>query len=263
MRYFPRRCDKWLAILLLAVGHAAFAGLPDIIDQVRPAVVGVGTTYPARQPVGKARPNNLLGTGFVVDDGYTVVTNYHVLPRELDHTNNQSLAVFSGRGKEARIHLAELLEQDSLHDLALLRITSGPLASMALGDSDKVREGDLVAFTGFPIGAVLGLFPVTHTGIVSSITPVVRTADSAGQLSSAQLLRMRNPFDVFQLDAVAYPGNSGSPVFHPETGKVIGVVNSVFVKESREAILERPSGITYAVPVRHVKELLRRAAERN
>jgi S1-C subfamily serine protease len=56
------------------------------------------------------------------------------------------------------------------------------------------------------------------------------------------------------LDATAYPGNSGSPLYIPETGEVVGVINKVFVKESREAVLEKPSGITYAIPVRYVKQ---------
>ena len=54
-------------------------------------------------------------------------------------------------------------------------------------------------------------------------------ADSARDLSPAQLRARREPFNVFQLDAVAYPGNSGSPVYLAGTGEVIGVVNSVFV----------------------------------
>jgi S1-C subfamily serine protease len=107
---------------------------------------------------------------------------------------------------------------------------------------------------------VLGLYPVTHRGMVSAITPVARTADAARDLNAVQLQRMRNPFDVFQLDATAYPGNSGSPVYDPETGAVIGVVNSVFVKESRESVLERPSGISYVIPVTWVRELLDRVA---
>ena len=40
-------------------------------------------------------------------------------------------------------------------------------------------------------------------------------------------------------------------------GEVVGITNEVFVKESKEAVLEKPSGISYATPVRHVKELLR------
>jgi S1-C subfamily serine protease len=149
-----------------------------------------------------------------------------------------------------------VVARDPAHDLALLRIEGEPLATLRLGDDNAVREGEEVAFTGFPIGAVLGLFPVTHRGIVSAITPMARVADSARDLSPAQLRARREPFNVFQLDAVAYPGNSGSPVYLAATGEVIGVVNSVFVKESREALLERPSGISYAIPVRYLQVLL-------
>ena len=252
-----------LPILLLAFllpAPAALAdSLADIIERVRPAIVGIGTSYPPRQPIGDRRPDVLRGTGFVVADGHLVVTNYHVLPELLDYENQQRLAVFAGRGRDARVFLAEVVAEDPMHDLALLRISGDPLPTLVLGDASGVREGDPVAFTGFPIGAVLGLYPVTHRGMVSSITPVARTADGARDLTALQLQRMRNPFDVFQLDAIAYPGNSGSPVYDPATGRVLGVVNSVFVKESRESILERPSGISYAIPVTWVRALLERA----
>jgi S1-C subfamily serine protease len=63
-------------------------------------------------------------------------------------------------------------------------------------------------------------------------------------------------FPVLQLDATAYPGNSGSPLYEIETGRVVGIINMVFVKGTRESTLSQPSGITFAVPVRHLEELL-------
>lgn len=246
------------ALLCLPFAHA---DLPDIIDAVRPSIVGVGTVYPIRQPIGGARPNQLLGTGFAIGDGSIIATNYHVLPEQLDSENHQILAVFVGRGDEAQTRPAQIIAEDREHDLALLRILGDPLPALALGDADSVREGEMMVFTGFPIGAVLGLYPVSHRGIVSSITPAARPADNAATLSPAQLRRMRYPFDVFQLDAVAYPGNSGSPVYRESNGEVIGVLNSVFIKGSREAALEQPSGISYAVPVSWLKVLLDGVAE--
>ncbi len=69
----------------------------------------------------------------------------------------------------------------------------------------------------------------------------------------------KDPFEVYALDAVAYPGNSGSPVWHPDTGEVLGVVNSVYVKGAKEAALTDPSGISYAIPVKYVHQMLEQA----
>lgn len=249
-----RRQLLWLCLLLLS--PLTQAGLPDTVEMVRPAVVGIGTVRPARQPGAKGPPSRFVGTGFAVSDGLTVVTNAHVIPTKLDTDSKETLAVFSGRGDDAHVHPAILLASDPEHDLAVLRIRPPVLPVLRLGASTAVREGQSIAFTGFPIGVVLGLYPVTHRGIVSAITPAVIPAQNAKRLSAAQLRRMRRPFDVFQLDATAYPGNSGSPVYDADTGTVIGVLNSVFVKQSKESVLESPSGISYAIPVEHLKALL-------
>jgi serine protease Do len=66
----------------------------------------------------------------------------------------------------------------------------------------------------------------------------------------------RTPFQVFQLDATAYPGNSGSPVFDPETGAVVGIINMVYVKGVKENATSNPSGITYAIPGKYIARLL-------
>ena len=67
---------------------------------------------------------------------------------------------------------------------------------------------------------------------------------------------MTGSFPVLQLDATAYPGNSGSPVYDPESGDVLGIINMVFVKGTKEAALTQPSGITYAIPASHLQALL-------
>jgi S1-C subfamily serine protease len=68
---------------------------------------------------------------------------------------------------------------------------------------------------------------------------------------------MRGDFKAFQLNATAYPGNSGSPVFELDNGRVVGVINSVAIKETRENLLKSPSGITYAIPSRYIMPLLK------
>ena len=106
---------------------------------------------------------------------------------------------------------------------------------------------------------VLGQYPVTHEGIVSGKPPIVTPAPSSRQLTAEQIKRNRHPFRVFQLDAIAYPGNSGSPLYRIDTGHVVGIVNSVYVKKSKEAALTSPSGISYAIPAEYIKKLLEKA----
>jgi S1-C subfamily serine protease len=60
------------------------------------------------------------------------------------------------------------------------------------------------------------------------------------------------------LDATAYPGNSGSPLYDPATGHVVGIINKVFVQSTKETVIEKPSGITYAVPINSLRELLKK-----
>jgi len=247
-----------LFLALVSVSSLAGAGtLADVVERVSPSVVGVGAAYPTRVPTGGRAPRRLLGTGFVADagSGNVVVTNSHVIPRDLDGSGGERVAIFTGRGRRATQRFATVLRDDPTHDLALLAYDGERLPSLGLY-AGTPRPGDAVAFTGFPIGAVLGLYPATHRGIVAAITPIARAVDQGRRLSATQLRRLRNPFDVYQLDALAYPGNSGSAVYRADSGEVIGIINSVFVKESRESILSDPSGIAYAIPVVHLRKLL-------
>ena len=70
---------------------------------------------------------------------------------------------------------------------------------------------------------------------------------------------LRQPaFDIYQLDGTAYPGNSGGPLLDPDTGLVLGLLNMTLVKTSRENLLSQPSGISYAIPVLHLRALMER-----
>ena len=242
-------------MLLLMTSITSADSLPDVIDNIRPSIVAVGTYNPSGSPRQIFR-----GTGFVVDNGHLVVTNYHVLPEKLDDARREELAVYSGRGKRARRHAARVIAKDKKHDLALLYI-SVPLPAMELSQRDRVREGTEIAFTGFPLGMVLGLYPVTHRGIVSAISPMAPPQPGSKTLTADVIRAMRDPYDVLQLDATAYPGNSGSPVYDQRSGKVLAVVNSVLIKSGKEAAIATPTGITYAIPVKFVRQLLAKAPQ--
>ncbi|MGA8146847.1 MAG: serine protease [Gallionellaceae bacterium] len=246
--------------VLLLCGACLFAcqlwgdELPHTVARVKPAIVGIATFKKIRNP-----PINFMATGFAVGDGLNVITNAHVIPEETDIENKESLGIIIGKGEATEFRTAVLVAIDKEHDLALLKISGVPLPVMELGDSDTVQEGQSLAFTGFPIGMVLGFHPVTHRGMISSITPVVMPALNAAKLSVRVITQLqKSAFSVFQLDGTAYPGNSGSPLYDPETGAVYGVINMVFVKGLKEAALSQPSGITYAIPSKYVRELLQR-----
>ena len=245
-----------LAHLLVIVwfSTAVSAGaneLPELIERIRPSIVGIGTHQALRRP-----PSNLTGTGFAIGDGNLVLTNAHVVANKLDRDRRERWVVFVGRGKKPSMRDANILSVDAYHDLALLRIDGPPVPALKFGDSSSVREGQSIVFTGFPIGAVLGLYPVTHQGIISTISPIAIPQISIRGATADQLRRLREPFDVFQLDATAYPGNSGSPVIERDSGLVVGVINSVLVKRSKEHLLKDPSAITYAIPARYAIALI-------
>jgi serine protease Do len=238
-------------LMVCACSVPAWADLSRTIIRVKPSIVAVGTQQALRSPV-----NLFRGTGFVVGDGLSVVTNAHVVPRVVDDENKEQLIVLSYAGQKAQIRPAKIAMLDTDHDLVVLRIGGPPLPALTLGDSSIVQEGDAIAFTGFPLGMALGLHPVTHRGTISAITPVATKVTDARDLSAKSIERLRNAYPIFQLDATAYPGNSGSPFYDPETGIVYGVINSVFVKETKEAVIKDPSGITYAIPSNFIRDLL-------
>ncbi|WP_434362063.1 serine protease [Parasalinivibrio latis] len=244
----------WLTCLILGfiiTTFPAHADLKNTIKKIKPSVVGVGSY--ARNGGRQAR---VSGTGFVVGKGNIVATNAHVLPKDYVPNSKFDLAVFVGHGKTPDVRRAEVIVVDGKHDLALLKIKGRPVKAMKLSSSN-VEEGEEIAFTGFPLGAVLGLYPVTHRGIVSSISPIaVPTPKNAASLTSRQIAALRNPFDVYQLDAVAYPGNSGSAVYRIDNGEVVAVINSVLVKKTKESALTDPTAISYAIPVRYLRQLM-------
>lgn len=239
---------------LLSQAGFASAALPELIEQVKPSIVVVGTYDKTRSPAFVMR-----GTGFVVGDGTLVATNSHVVPEMLQTTSGESLViqVLSTRAAPQQ-RSAKTVVNDKEHDLALLRIDGAPLPAMVLQSGGGVREGQSVAFTGFPIGSILGLSPVTHRGIISAITPIALPGQTAHQLNEKVIRRLKSgAFEIYQLDGTAYPGNSGGPLFEMEKGEVIGIINMVFIKETKEAALAKPSGISFAVPVLYLQELLR------
>ncbi|GAB2860754.1 hypothetical protein GCM10027277_31740 [Pseudoduganella ginsengisoli] len=244
--------------LFFALEPARAADLSTTIAAVKPSIVAIGTSLPTRSPAVI-----FFGTGWVTGDGLSVITNAHVVSNAIKADQKESLGiVIAGEGNTIAFRAATLAGVDPDHDLAHLRLAGGPpLPALKLGDSATLREGRELALTGFPLGMVLGLHHVTHRATLSAITPIIIPSIGARQLDARAIVQLARPFDIFQLDGTAYPGNSGSPVYDPADGTVYAVINMGFVKGFKEAAITNPSGISYAIPGRYVSALLQRAAQ--
>ena len=256
-------CDwrgRLLLLLAVVVTWSAPAVAEDAlatIGRVKQSIVAVGTFERTRMPQFSFR-----GTGFVVDDGTLVVTNAHVLPGPLDGNRMEQVGILIPQpgNAPAAFREARMVAADPGTDLALLKFGGTPLPALRIGDSDAVREGQSIMMTGFPIGAVLGPYAATHRGMIAAIAPIAIPQARSAELDPKVIRRLTSgAFNIFQLDATAYPGNSGSPIYDESSGAVIGVVNMVLVKGTKESALSQPSGITYAVPSKYLLELMQKA----
>jgi len=243
-----------LAWGLLAGGARAEADLSEVIARVKPSIVAIGTFQKTRSP-----PFLFRGTGFVVGDGTLIATAAHVVAEALQTDNRETMMILASvpGSRDPQGREAKAIAVDKVHDVALLRITGTPLATLTIGNSDAVRDGSSVAFTGFPLGTALGFYPVTHRGIVASHAPVALPAPNAANLDGRVIQGIKaNPFLLFQLDATTFPGHSGSPLYNGASGEVVGIVNMGFLKGTKDTAVGQPSGISFAVPISHLQELI-------
>jgi S1-C subfamily serine protease len=246
-------------VLAFAAGLACCSGaaraetLPELVARAKRSVVIVGSYGLMDNPRFGFR-----AAGFAVVDGLHVLTNAHVVPEETPGRIDRSLAVqVWAPESQWQLRSAKVVATDRAHDLALLQIDGPKLPVLKLA-AKEVPEGTAIALIGVPIGNALGYSHVTHRGIVSARTPIVPPATGPQGLSERAIRQLREgAFEVMQLDAAAYPGNSGGPVIDVETGEVVGVLQGGVVKSTREAALSAPTGISYAVLIRDAAPLLK------
>lgn len=247
----------WLACTVAATGNTRAGDLVETVAAVKPAIVAIATFQKTRSPA-----TVFFGTGFAVADGLTIVTNAHVVLPQADTEKSGVIGILAGPTDPPQFRQAVVAAIDAEHDLAILKITGAPLPVMKLGDSAIVKEGQSLAFTGFPLGMVLGFHRATHQAMVAAVTPIVQPAYSQRSLDAKAIRQLqRSAFGIFQLDGTAYPGNSGSPLYDQGSGVVYGVINMVFVKGLKENAMSQPSGISYAIPSNYIRDLLSRISE--
>jgi serine protease Do len=249
------KISKLLIVLLgvLFSTNALASEFTEIVTGIKQGVVGVGTYDMIRRP-----QNQLLGTGFAVGDGTLVMTARHVVYARNVGTESAAvqLSVFVGNGDNSVIRKAEIVYEDPYYDIAILKVDGVPLPVPDLSGEGVQEDGTDIAFTGFPVGAAYGLYKATHRGMIAATTPLARPQTRQGHLTADTIRRLKQKKMVYQLDATSFPGNSGGPVFDVKTGQVIGMISSTFIHDSKDTGLDKPSGITFAMPSAYLAEAL-------
>jgi Do/DeqQ family serine protease len=224
-----------------STGHNALPtqSYADVVDRVAPAVVTIHAARRVRAPQmqdffndpmfrqffgdgGRSTPRGnqtqkqmALGSGVIVTADGHIITNHHVV----DGAEEISVDLNDGRHFDAK-----LIGSDTPSDLAVLKIQASNLPVLSLGDSDKVRVGDIALAVGNPLG-------VGQTVTMGIISAKGRSTERGGGSFE----------DFLQTDAAINQGNSGGALVNTQ-GELIGI-NSQILSPSGGNI-----GIGFAIP---------------
>lgn len=213
----------------------------DIVEKVSPSVVTVGIEQRIINfdpfDIFRQRPQSVqreqdIGSGFIVSKDGLIVTNKHVV----DSMGKYNVITHDGKKYEVKN-----IYRDPTNDIAIVKIDPSEglgqvLKPVEMGDSSKIKVGQLVVAVGTPLGEFRG--SVTK-GIVSGIGRGI-TAGSPFESFAEKL------DDVIQTDAAINPGNSGGPLVD-SSAQVIGV---------NTALVSGAENIGFAIPINSIKDAL-------
>ncbi len=221
----------------------------DVVDKVSPTVVTIGITQTRRigdilefnpfdpfspfqrrpgSPAGGQKFEQDIGSGFIVGSDGLIVTNKHVV--EVPDATYRVIT------KDDKTYEVKKIYRDPSNDLAILKIEASGLPTVEMGDSDKIKVGQMA----IAIGTALGEFRHTvTTGVISGVGRGIE----AGSPFEGSAERLDN---VIQTDAAINPGNSGGPLLN-SSGQVVGV---------NTAVSSEGQNIGFALPINVVKDAL-------
>jgi serine protease Do len=225
---FPQSTAKQASLRELSSSFEALAA------EVRPAVVQIFSTgYATSEDTESTSASTLLsrqrstGSGVILTrDGY-IVTNNHVVQgaRKIEVRFASETRADS---RESTV-IAKLVGADRESDLAVIKVERVDLPVLDLGNSNDLKQGQVVMAFGNP----LGLEGSVSMGIVSSV---------------ARRLHPEDAMVYVQTDAPINPGNSGGPLVDTE-GRVVGINTLIFTQSGGS------EGIGFAIPSNAVKNV--------
>jgi len=189
-------------------------------EAILPSVVRVSGFV--TDPTTKIETPHGVGTGVVIVDNGTILTNLHVV------SGADRIMVTFFDGTQSAAHVTGMRPE---HDLAVIRAQTIPddMLAATMASSEKLSPGDHVFAVGFPFG----IGPSVSAGVVSGLKRNFMSPEGKRLLTN-----------LIQFDAAANPGNSGGPLVTAE-GEVVGIVTAILNPTEARTFI----GIGFAVPI--------------
>lgn len=197
------------------------------VERLSESVVGIDSTRLARDNRFGVVPVEGQGSGVIIDPRGIIVTNNHVI---------DDAARVQVNLKDGRTFVGEVVGTDPATDVALVKVDGSELPFATLGDSEKLRVGQIV----LAIGNALGLpgAPTVSMGLIGALGRPLPGTDFVVE-------------GLIQTDAAINPGNSGGPLADLE-GRVIGM---------NTAMIPFAQGMGFAIPSETIKRIMDQMAK--
>lgn len=199
-----------------------------VAQKAMDSVVGITTTETRLSFFGEQDVSG-TGSGVVIDSNGFILTNSHVVA----DGGAKEIMVLLSDDEEAQ---AQLLWNDSILDLAILKVEVSNLPAATLGDSDDLQIGELAIAIGNPLG--LDFQRSVTSGVISGLNRTINVENTVIQ-------------NLIQTDASINPGNSGGPLLNSK-GEVIGI---------NTAKIQTGEGLGFSIPINDIKAIAQEVIE--